>query len=114
MRDPRTPEIMAWLRRLPPRDRLATMYAVSAAFPVIKNDREWTRHIDVVVTELKPTPREHADIMIEAGRISRTLKRQLKSDERTNERQRDATDHAADLLRRGHGHPRLREGHHGP
>ena len=37
MRDPQTPEIMAWLRRLPPRDRLATMYAASAGFPVIKN-----------------------------------------------------------------------------
>jgi hypothetical protein len=73
---------MAWLRRLPPRDRLATMYAMSAAFPVIKNDRHWTHRIDAVVTELKPTPREHADIMIEAGRISRTLKRQLEADER--------------------------------
>jgi hypothetical protein len=114
MRDPRTPEIMAWLRRLPPRDRLATMYAVSAAFPIIKNDREWTHHIDAVVTELNPTSREHADIKIEAGRISRTLKRQLKSDEADNERQRDATDHAADLIRRWHDHPRLREHHHGP
>jgi hypothetical protein len=81
MHDPRTPEIMAWLRRLPPRDRLATMYAMSAAFPVLKNDREWTRRIDAVVTELKPTQREHADIMIEAGRISRTLKQQIKPDE---------------------------------
>jgi hypothetical protein len=81
MHDPRTPEIMAWLRRLPPRDRLATMYAMSAAFPVIKNDRDWTHRIDAVVTELMPTPRQHADIMIEAGRISRALKHQLKPDE---------------------------------
>jgi hypothetical protein len=81
MGDPRTPEIMAWLRRLPPRDRLATMYAMSAAFPVIKNDRDWTHRIDAVVAELKPTHREHEDILIEAGRISRTLTHQLKPDE---------------------------------
>jgi hypothetical protein len=81
MRDPRTPEIMAWLRRLAPHSRLATMYAMSAAFPVLKNDRDWTRRIDAVVAELNPTQREHADIMIEAGRISRALKQQLKLDE---------------------------------
>jgi hypothetical protein len=72
MRDPRVPEILAWLRTLPLRDRLATMYAMSAVFPVIKND--WTCRIDAVVAELNPTPREHADITIEAGRISRALK----------------------------------------
>jgi hypothetical protein len=82
MHDPRTPEIMAWLRRLAPHYRLATMYAMSAAFPIIKNDRDWTRRIDAVVAELNPTQREHADIMIEAGRISRILKGQLKADER--------------------------------
>ena len=82
MHDPRTPEITAWLRRLAPHYRLATMYAMSAAFPIIKNDRDWARRIDAVVAELNPTQREHADIMIEAGRISRILKRQLKADER--------------------------------
>ena len=81
MRDPRAPEILAWLRTLPLRDRLATMHAMSAVFPVIKNDRDWTRRIDAVVAELNPTQREHADIMIEAGRISRALKQQLKPDE---------------------------------
>jgi hypothetical protein len=74
MQDPRTPEILAWLRRLAPRDRLATMYAMSAVYPAIKNDRSWKARIDAVVAELKPTPQEHADIMIEAGRISRNLK----------------------------------------
>jgi hypothetical protein len=74
MRDPRAPEILAWLRTLPLRDRLVTMYAMSAVFPVIKNDRDWTRRIDAVVAELNPTQREHADIMIEAGCISRALK----------------------------------------
>ena len=81
MHDPRTPpEITAWLRRLAPHYRLATMYAMSAAFPIIKNDRDWTRRIDAVVAELNPTQREHAAIMIEAGRISRALKQQIKSD----------------------------------
>ena len=73
MQDPRTPEILAWLRRLAPRDRLATMYAMSAVYPAIKNDRSWKARIDAVVAELKPTPQEQADIMIEAGRISRNL-----------------------------------------
>jgi hypothetical protein len=48
---------------------------------LLKNDREWTRRIDAGVTELNPTQREHADIMTEAGRISRALKQQIKSDE---------------------------------
>jgi hypothetical protein len=81
MRAARTPEILGWLRRLSPRDRLATMDAMSTAFPAIKNDCDWTHRIDALVTELKPTPREHANILLEAGRISRALKRQLKSDE---------------------------------
>jgi hypothetical protein len=50
------------------------MYAMSAVYPAIKNDRSWKARIDAVVAELKPTPQEHADIMIEAGRISRNLK----------------------------------------
>jgi hypothetical protein len=80
VRDPRTPEILAWLRRLPARDRLATLYAMSKIFPVLNNDRAWTARIDAAIAELKPTPREHEDIVVEAGRIIRTLKRQLKPD----------------------------------
>jgi hypothetical protein len=34
-----------------------------------------------VVAELKPTPREHDDIMSEAGRISRNLRRVLRAQE---------------------------------
>jgi hypothetical protein len=74
MRDPRTPEILAWLRRLPLPDRLATMYAMSAVYPAIKNDRSWKARIDAVVAQLKPTPQEYADILTEADRISRNLK----------------------------------------
>jgi hypothetical protein len=81
MRDPRTPEILAWLATLPLHDRLATMHAMSVAFPHIKNDRGWTARIEAVVAELKPTAREHMDILIEARRISRSLKHQLTSDE---------------------------------
>ena len=74
MRDPRTPEILAWLPTLPLRDRLATMHAMSAAFPSVKDDPAWTARVDAVVSELKPTSREHWEIMVEAGRISRNLK----------------------------------------
>jgi hypothetical protein len=81
MRDPPAPEIMAWLRRLPPRDRLAMMYAIAGVFPVLDEVRAWTAGIDDVLAELKPTPEEHEDIMTEGRRISRMLKRQLKSDE---------------------------------
>lgn len=81
MRDAPTPELMAWLRRLPPRDRLAMTYAVTDVFPALKNAREWTVGIDDLLAELKPTPQEHEDITTEGRRISRTLERQLKSDE---------------------------------
>jgi hypothetical protein len=81
MRDAPTPELMAWLRRLPPRDRLAMMRAIAGVFPAFKNAGEWTTGIDDVLADLKPTPHEHEDIMIEGSRISRTLKRQVKSDE---------------------------------
>jgi hypothetical protein len=81
MRDAPSPELMAWLRRLPPRDRLAMMYAIADVFPSFKNAREWTVGIDDLLAELKPTSQEHGDIMAEGSRIGRTLKRQLKSDE---------------------------------
>jgi hypothetical protein len=81
MRDAPTPELMAWLRRLPPRDRLAMMYAIADVFPLFKNAREWTVGIDDLLAELKPTSQAHEDIMTEGSRISRTLKRRLKSDE---------------------------------
>jgi hypothetical protein len=81
MRDGGTAEIPAWLRRLPPRDRLATMYAISAIFPALKKLRSWKVQIDAVVAELKPTAREHDDIMSEAGRISRNLRRVLRAQE---------------------------------
>jgi hypothetical protein len=77
MRDPRTPEILAWLATLKLRERLATMHAMSFAFPLLKNDRGWRARIDEVVAALAPTARQHQDILIEAGRISQRLKRQL-------------------------------------
>jgi hypothetical protein len=81
MRDPPTPELMAWLSRLPPRDRLAMMYAIGDVFPRFKKASEWTAAIDDGLAELKPTRQEHEDIIAEGSRISRILKRQLKSDE---------------------------------
>jgi hypothetical protein len=57
------------------------MYAIADVFPVLDEVRAWTAGIDDVLAVLKPTPQEHEDIMTEGSRISRMLKRQLKSDE---------------------------------
>jgi hypothetical protein len=77
MRDPRTPQILAWLATLTLRERLATMHAMSFAFPLLKNERGWRARVDEVIAALAPTARQHEDILIEAGRISQRLKRQL-------------------------------------
>jgi hypothetical protein len=53
----------------------------SAVSPAIKNDRSWKARIDALLAELKPTPREQERIRIEAGRISRNLRRVLRSPE---------------------------------
>jgi hypothetical protein len=81
MSDGRSHEMMAWLRRLPPRERLAMMYAIANVFPIIKIVRAWAAEINAALTELKPTPQEHEDIIAEGSRISRTLKRRLNADE---------------------------------
>ena len=81
MRDPRTPEILAWLEILPLTQRLATLHAMSFAFPLLKNDRQWIRRVETVLGELQPTAAQHADILFEAGRISLRLKRQLSANE---------------------------------
>jgi hypothetical protein len=81
MRDPRTPEILAWLEILPLSQRLATLHAMSFAFPSLKNDRQWISRIETVLGELQPTAAQHADILFEAGNISLRLKRQLSADE---------------------------------
>ena len=66
MRDPRTPEILAWLEAMLPLDeRLAVMHAMTFAFPLLKNDRDWTATVSAVLVELKPTKRQH-----EIGRAS--------------------------------------------
>ena len=57
------------------------MYVIADVFPIIKIVRAWTAEINAALAELKPTPQEHEDIMTEGCRISRTLKRELKSDE---------------------------------
>ena len=77
MHDPRTPEILAWVDAMPIAERLTVMHAMSFAFPILKNDRGWTAKISAVLVELKPTKRQHEDILIEAARISGRLKREL-------------------------------------
>jgi hypothetical protein len=77
MHDPRTPEIMAWVNAMPIAERLTVMHAMSFAFPILKNDRAWTLKVSTALAELKPTKREHEDILIEAARMSGRLKREL-------------------------------------
>ena len=60
---------------MPLADRLTVMHAMSFALPLLKNDRAWTATVSAVLVELKPTKRQHEDILIEAGRMSARLKR---------------------------------------
>ena len=68
---------MAWVDAMPVAERLTVMHAMSFAFPLLKNDRGWTGKVNAVLVELKPTKRQHEDILIEASRISGRLKREL-------------------------------------
>jgi hypothetical protein len=77
MRDPRTPELFRWLADLELEQRLATMQALSFAFPVLKNDSLWQADIAAVTDELAPAPEEHAAIMMAALRMSGTLKQEF-------------------------------------
>jgi hypothetical protein len=77
MQDPHTPEILAWVDAMPILERLTVMHAMSVAFPILKNDRAWTAKVSAVLVELKPSKRQHEDILNEAGRISGRLKREL-------------------------------------
>ena len=77
MRDPRTPEILAWLDAMPLRKRIETMHGMAFALPRLKNDREWMDRINKAVAELDPDPDEMTDIIVEAGRISGRLRREL-------------------------------------
>ena len=77
MHDPRTPEIMAWVDAMPFAERLTVMHAMSFAFPLLKDDLGWTTKVSAVLVELKPTAREHEDILLEAGKIGDRLKREL-------------------------------------
>jgi hypothetical protein len=80
IRDPRTPEILAWLEAmLPLEERLAVMHALTSAFPLLKNDRAWLMRIDAAIGELQPTTERHAEIVVKAGKISGRLMRELKS-----------------------------------
>ena len=68
---------MAWVDAMPVAERLTVMHAMSFAFPILKNDRGWMTKVTAVQVELKPSAREHEDILIEAGRIGGRLKREL-------------------------------------
>jgi hypothetical protein len=75
--DPRTPEITAWLDGLKPFERLATMHAMSIAFPMLQKSQDWKQRMAAVRAALKPTAQELAYILIRAGEISLRLKQEL-------------------------------------
>jgi|SRR4051812_42808507 hypothetical protein len=81
MSDSRSHEMLAWLRRLPPRDRLTMMYAIADVFPIIRIVPAWTTETNAALAELTPTSEEHDDIITTGSRIGRRLKRRLKADE---------------------------------
>jgi len=53
------------------------MHAMAFAFPSLKNDRDWRARIEAVVSELKPSAMEYADIVLRADHISTRLKAAL-------------------------------------
>jgi hypothetical protein len=77
MHDPRTPEITTWLESLPARERLATMHAMSIAFPLLQKSADWMPRTATARGALKPTAQELADILISTREISLRLKREL-------------------------------------
>lgn len=81
MHDPRAPETLQWLASLPLTARLTVMHAMSFAFPLLKNDCIWMARVDAVLADLKPTAREHEDIVIEAVKVSVRLKLEISAEE---------------------------------
>ena len=75
MPDPLTPEIMAFLAALPPRDRLVRMYAIGNAYPALHHSPEWRAMTLALRAEIKPTADELAEILSEADGIGETLPR---------------------------------------
>jgi len=73
MRDGRRHEMVLWLSSLPPRDRLATMYAIAKIFPVVNGVGAWTAGITDTLAELQLTPGEHEDILIAAAELVERL-----------------------------------------
>jgi hypothetical protein len=69
--------LITWVGAMPIAERLTVLHAMSFAFPILKNDRDWTTKVSAVLVELKPTKRQHEDILIAAARMSGRLKRKL-------------------------------------
>jgi hypothetical protein len=77
MRDPRTPEILAWLDAMPLRKRLSAMHGMTIGFPALQKSEDWKARMGKVRDELKPTARQLGDIMREAGEIGGRLRREM-------------------------------------
>jgi hypothetical protein len=89
MHDNRTHEMIAWLRSLPPHDRLAAMYAVSDVFPVVKSVSAWTAEFNDTLAALQLTPREHEVMLIAAAEFVERLTANCNPASRRNEQQSD-------------------------
>ena len=74
IRDPRTPEVLAWLDAMPLDDRFTVMQAMVFAFAILKNSREWNARLDVMRGDLALTDVEHENILITAATISERVK----------------------------------------
>jgi hypothetical protein len=54
IRDPRSPEVMAWLDTLAPETLLVMLFAMSYSFPYLQEDRAWRARTDTAFKKVKP------------------------------------------------------------
>jgi len=72
--DPQSPETIAWLESLPPRERAITLHAMMLVFPKLQRNYEWKRRIGDTQAELDPTTEELGDMLREASRQAERLR----------------------------------------
>jgi hypothetical protein len=77
IRDPRKPEVMLWLSTLEGELRLTMLFAMKIAFRYLEHDRGWSALIKRTCDEVKPTTKQHAEIVLRATRVAGNLKEEL-------------------------------------
>jgi hypothetical protein len=77
IRDPRRPDVMLWLSTLGAEERLTMLLALKYAFRRLEVDKDWAGLIKRTCDELKPTPEDHADIVLRAGKVAASIKAEL-------------------------------------